>query len=108
MNHPFLPSLFSFNCLSINLIYTQTITLLSLINNSNYSILNQFFCVESIPVLIFLALNYSSNTDSLKSKIRIVQSGIECSTDIIGKYFTINSNPNNSLFNPKKNNCKNY
>jgi hypothetical protein len=93
--------IFSFNLLSLNNLYSQSITPYTLSNGGGSSSIIEWSIGESVSIANFIASGYSLNTGVLQPMISIVTAINEYGPAVFGTQITIGPNPTSNLLHIK-------
>ena len=92
---------FSFNLLSLNNLYSQSITPYTLSNGGGSSSIIEWSIGESVSIANFIASGYSLNTGVLQPMTSIVTAINEYGPAVFGTQITIGPNPTSNLLHIK-------
>jgi hypothetical protein len=92
---------FLFSLLTVNNLYSQTITPHAMNNGGGYSSTMEWSLCESVSIANFIASGYSLNTGVLQPMTTIVTSINEYGPAVFGTQITIGPNPTNNLLHLK-------
>jgi hypothetical protein len=92
---------FLFSLLTVNNLYSQTITPHAMNNGGGYSSTMEWSLGESVSIANFIASGYSLNTGVLQPMTSIVTAINEYGPAVFGTQITIGPNPTNNLLHIK-------